>query len=611
MHRPPPHPMDEEERLKALRKYRILDTDPEPQFDRVTAIARRQFDAPIALVAFMDSDRNFLKARGDLPLSESPRDISFCGHTILDDEVLVVNDASKDERFAENPIVTGDFHIRFYAGAPLVTPSGHRIGTVCVFDVKPRESFGEADRAKLKDLAGIVADHLEMRLIVGNVHDEIETRRRAEAEAERLAYHDALTGLPNRTHLLKVIADSLPHQVKGELAALSTDIDHFKSINEALGHIAGDELLQRTARTIRTAVGDDAFIARVSGDEFSILLDAESRSTIEGIAQRLVAATSEPLTIRGHTLSIGLSIGIAFADAGDRDIAALLRRADLALYEAKKDGRRRFVTFSEEMRVNADRRRRLEQDLTEALKTGAISVHYQPIHRASDRALVGVEALARWKHAELGPIGPADFIPLAEETGQILTLGEHILTTALSETHGWGDLFVSVNLSPVQFRLSDLAETIQARLGEFGFPAERLQLEVTESVLLHDIDHARRQIEALQALGVSVSLDDFGTGYSSLSYLRALPFDKVKIDRSFVHGIGDDTTNHAIVQLIVGLARELEMGVTAEGVETESEAVILKAAGCTTLQGFHFGKPMPAEDLAQIIAPAKRRVATR
>ena len=611
MHRPPPHPMDEEERLVALRKYRILDTDPEPQFDRVASIARRQFDAPIGLVTFMDSDRNFLKARGDLPFNESPRAISFCGHAILDDQVLVVNDASADERFSENPIVTGEFHIRFYAGAPLITPTGHRIGTVCVFDTQPRENFDEADKAKLKDLAAIVTDHLEMRLIVGNVHDEIQTRRLAEAEAKHLAYHDPLTGQPNRSHLKKVMAEGLPFEVKGVLAALSADLDHFKSVNDALGHVAGDELLRRTVETIRDAVGKDAFVSRVSGDEFIVLLDGKTWDAVEAIAARLVTETSEPLVLRGHTLSIGLSIGVAFAQAGDHDLGALVRRADLALYEAKKAGRKRFVTFSDDMQINADRRRRIEQDLDRALETGQVTVHYQPIHRASDGAMIGVEALARWKHPDLGTINPIEFIRVAEETGQILRVGEHILRTALADTRDWGDLFVSVNLSPVQFRLSDLARQVAKCLAEGAFPADRLHLEVTEGVLLHDVDHARRQIEALQALGIKVSLDDFGTGYSSLSYLRSLPFDKVKIDQCFVRGIGEDTINHAIVQLIVGLARELEMDVIAEGVETEAEAIVLQAAGVTTFQGYYFGRPIPAAEIEALIVPVKMRRAAR
>ena len=269
--------MDEEARLEALRKYRILDTGPEPQFDRVTEIARRQFGVPIALVAFMDSDRNFLKARCELPISESPRDISFCGHTILDDKVLVVNDTTEDARFAENPLVTGDMALRFYAGAPLTTPSGHRIGTVCLFDTKPHDEFDAAKQEQLADLASIVVDHLEMRYIVGNVHDEIETRRAAEAEAWQAARTDSLTGLPNRMRLSEIAGSELPFAVQGRLAAFYVDIDGFKAVNDGLGHQAGDAILRTVAAKLTDRMGDAAFVARASGDEFIVLFSSSTR----------------------------------------------------------------------------------------------------------------------------------------------------------------------------------------------------------------------------------------------------------------------------------------------------------------------------------------------
>ncbi len=605
MYRPPPHPMDEDERLAALRKYRILDTDPEPQFDRVAEMAKRQFDAPIGLVAFMDSDRNFLKARGDLPTSESPRDISFCGHTILTDDVLVVEDTRNDPRFAQNPLVEAEPKLRFYAGAPLVTPSGHRIGTVCVFDVKPRHDFGEAEKTRLKDLAAIVTDHLEMRLIVGNVHDEIETRRSAEAKALELAYVDTLTGLANRASLLKVLAEGPPFPIRGVLGVLHADVDLFKIVNDTLGHKVGDELLKRLGETIVRIVGD-AFVARSSGDEFVILLDGESREQVMQMALELVEATKEPLVFHGHRVASGISIGVAFGEGPSPSVEATLFDAEIALEEAKRAGRRRAVAFSAEMASAAKRRRRLERDLPGALKSRQITVHYQPIHRCPDNVMIGAEALARWSHPELGWVSPVEFIAIAEKTGLILELGETILRTALHDAGGWGDVYVSVNLSPVQFRLTDLACQIEAILAEADFPAGRLQLEITESVLLDDMEAARRQIDALHALGIRFTLDDFGTGYSSLRYLRQLPFDKVKIDRSFVQGIDVDATSYTIVQLIVSLARSLGMRTTAEGVETETEAELLRTTGCNSLQGYLFGKPMPAAELEARLFPPRR-----
>ena len=336
-----------------------------------------------------------------------------------------------------------------------------------------------------------------------------------------------------------------------------------------------------------------------------VLLDGESRAPVEEVAKTLVATSKEPFLLHGHRVASSLSIGVAFAERTGDNIAALLRNADLALCEAKSSGRRRAVTFTQQMAVNADRWRCLEREIGAALAEGGIMVHYQPIHAAADRGMVEVEALARWRHPELGAVSPVEFIAVAEKTGQILALGEHILRTALADARGWNDLSVSVNLSPIQFRLPDLADQIAAILEANRFPAERLQLEITENVFLHDVEAARRQLQALRALGVKMALDDFGTGYSSLGYLRTLPFDKVKIDRSFVRGLSSGSTNYAIVQCIVGLACQLDMRVTAEGVESENEALLLRAAGCTTLQGFYFGKPMPASEITKRLCPGE------
>jgi diguanylate cyclase (GGDEF)-like protein len=591
--------MDEDQRLAALRQYRILDTDPEAQFDRVAEIARRQFGVPVALVAFMDSNRNFLKARGALPMSESPRDISFCGHTILADEVLVVDDATKDARFAESPLVCAGPQVRFYAGAPLITPSGQRIGTVCLFDMKPRDDFGDVECEKLKDLAAIVVDHLEMRMIVGNVHDEIETRRAAEREARRLAYHDALTGLPNRAYLQDVL--DRPPSTDGCAAVLYVDVDNLKLLNDAGGHGAGDEFLRETAAMLKERAGPEAFVARVDGDEFVVVLACKTKAEIEALATSLVADISRLRTIDGHAVSIGLSVGIAYADVAGDGPNGMFRRADLALRAAKNTGRNHISVFNETMASSADRRRRLELDLDAAIRSGGVTVHYQPIHHAVDRRIVGVEALARWEHPQLGPISPLEFIGIAEENGRILELGEQIMRTALRDGAMWQDLFLSVNLSVAQFRQPNLAHCIGAIMAETGFAPERLELEVTESVFLHDVDTARQQIETLRALGVKTALDDFGTGYSSLSYLQSIPFDKVKIDRAFVTGISRQRANHAIIQCIVALARELDMSVTAEGVEDEGELLLLQAAGCNLIQGYYFGRPMPAADITDLL----------
>lgn len=599
MYRAPPYPLDEAQRLEALRRYRIVDTEPEPQFDRIVDVAKRRFGVPIALVAFVDSGRNFFKARCNLSMSEAPRDMSFCGHAILSDDVLVVKDATTDERFAENPSVVGDFNLRFYAGAPLITSFGYRVGTVCLLDTKPRQSFDEEDVRDLQDLASIVCDHLEMRLIVGDVHDEIETRQAAEAEAYRIAYQDVLTGLPNRALVQKVILEGLPFPPQGVLAGLAVNLDDFKGINDTFGAHAGDELLRRMADIIRATLGARTFAARVNGDEFVMLLDGESHQAVQAIAEEIAEKIATPFVLAGRTVSNSVSIGVAFADTNAQDIETLLKNADLALREAKQSGRGRIATFDENLAGQMRRHARLALDLAFAVREKTIEVFFQPIHQAPDGPMIAVEALARWNHPELGPISPTEFIPIAEESGDILELGEWILRTSLRAARAWGNIFVSVNLSPLQFKLAGLAPIVTSILNETKFPAARLQLEVTESVLLHDLDSAARRIEELHDIGVGVALDDFGTGYSSLNYLADLPFDKIKIDRSLVKGACRDDRRHAIIRHIAALARELDMSITAEGVETEEEAILLTSAGCTSLQGYYFGRPMPAREVRE------------
>lgn len=549
----------------------------------------------------MDSNRNFFKARGNLSMSESPRDISFCGYTILNDEVLVVRDATTDERFAENPFVVGDFHLRFYAGAPLITSSGYRIGTVCLIDTEPHHFFCEEDASDLKTLASIVSDHLEMRLIVGDVHDEIEARRAAETEARRIAYQDVLTGLPNRAQLQKVILEGLPFSPQATMAAFTADLDDFKGVNEAFGHRAGDELLRRTADIIKTTLGERAFVARISSDEFVALLGGESQQAVQTLTEEITARIAAPMVLAGRSISTSVSIGLAFADTDAQNIEALLENADLALRAAKQTNRGHTAIFDVNIARVARRQARLTLDLPLAVRKRAIEVFFQPIHRAPDGSMIGVEALARWHHPELGPISPSEFIPLAEESGQILELGEQVLRASLRAAHPWGNIFVSVNLSPLHFKVTNLASTVALILNETRFPAARLLLEVTESVLLHNLDSAKRRIEELHGIGVSVALDDFGTGYSCLNYLPDLSFDKIKLDRSLVTGACRDDRRVAVIKHIVALARDLNMGVTAEGVETEEEAILLTAAGCTSLQGYYFGRPMPARDIRERI----------
>jgi diguanylate cyclase (GGDEF)-like protein len=598
MHLPPPIPADESARIETLRRYCILDTGPEERFDRIVEIAKRRFKVPIALVAFMDSERNFFKATGGLAVSESPRSLSFCGYTILGDEALVINDARRDPRFAENPLVAGELNLCFYAGAPLIVSNGQRIGTLCLLDTKPRQ-FTEDNVHDLQDMASIVTDLLEMRLAMGNVLEEVERRRTAEARARDLAYRDVLTGLPNRAYRQHVLVDGLSPLSGTPVAALSADIDHFKEVNDTLGHYAGDQVLQRIAELLRGTIGDHGFVARVSGDEFVALFDASSSARIRSIASAVTNACALPCSVGGHTITTSLSLGLAFNDTRGTDIEGLIRDADLALRVAKRNGRNQVAVYDEKIANEARRRTRLGRDLDLAIRNGSIEVKYQPIHQAPNGPMIGVEALARWRHPSLGNISPLEFIELAEESGRILELSGQILLAALKASLHWNDITVAVNLSPVQFKLTDLAHDVDSMLRQLNYPSHRLSLEVTESVLLNDFENAKRQIEQLHRIGVKVALDDFGTGFSSLNYLVGLSFDKLKIDQGFVRGIGQDPKHDAIVRHIIALARELDMRVTAEGVETEEQSSLLAAAGCTSLQGYFFSAALSSTEIDQ------------
>lgn len=601
MHRPPPHPMDETERLEALARYRILDTEAEPQFDRIVEIARRQFNVPIALVAFMDKNRNFLKASGNLEDRESPRDISFCGHAILTDQVTVVLDATKDDRFKNSPLVTSEPKVRFYAGAPLITHDKRHIGTVCLFDFSPRDSFDLDQRSTLAELASVVVDHLEMRFIVGNVSDEISTRKAAEEEVRWLAFHDPLTGLHNRVWLHKSFQDGLEFEDLPKVGALCVDLDNFSMVNKTLGESTGDAALKSIARHLESLAGEKAFTTHLGSDEFVILKAFQDKESVEKLADSIVKCLADEIGVNEQIMPFSASIGVASIDRDRLELETLLRQAETAASTAKAGGRGQRVVFNLEMAEQTERRRILENDLAKALKEDAIEVHFQPIVKAQDRAIVGVECLARWTHEKLGVIGPMDFIEMAEKTGQIMQLGEALMRKALRASREWDGIFVAVNISPLQFRLPDFSQTIVSLLEEVRFPAHRLELAITESVLLDDIDGASRQVEKLHQAGVKISLDDFGTGYSSLSYLKRIAFDKVKIDRSFAHDVEINRTSRAVVNCVLALARELRMEVTAEGIETKEQEDFFRTAGCDTLQGFLFHRPAPAETIGRFL----------
>ncbi|MDB5567509.1 MAG: diguanylate cyclase [Tardiphaga sp.] len=447
-------------------------------------------------------------------------------------------------------------------------------------------------------------------------HEDITERRRTEEKIAHLAHYDALTDLPNRTQFRGELDRELKRVERGaQCAVLYIDIDEFKGINDSLGHQVGDELLKAIAIRLRGCVRGSDIVARLGGDEFAIVqTGVETHSDITDLVARIYGAIREPFECLGHRLLTDASIGIALAPRDGIDLDSLLKNADLAMYGAKEDGRRTYRFFEPQMDAKVKARRTLELDLRHAIADGGFvkggfEVYYQPLVNLRDNVVTGCEALLRWRHPERGMISPAEFIPVAEEIGVISQLGEWVLATACMEAASWpDDIKIAVNVSPIQFRCSLLALHVAAALAASNLPAQRLELEITEAVLIRDDEIALAILHRLRALGVRIALDDFGTGYSSLSYLQRFPFDKIKIDRCFVTDIAEPHGSSSIVQAVVNIAASRNMTTTAEGVETEQQKELLRALGCTEMQGYLFSAARPAAEVRQLISAHQVKV---
>lgn len=836
----------EEARLRSLYSLDILDTVEEVELDHITNLAARLTSAPIAAVSFIDVRRQWVKSRVGIDACEVDRDIAFCGQAILGDSMLEICDARLDPHFADNPLVTGPPHIRYYAGSPLITRSAHRIGSLCIVDTVPRPPMSTDTTALLAGLARIVIDYLELRrsraagriatliaettsdaiicadtgnritywntaaanmlgwsaeeaigqtlnlivperhrashagglarvaaggmprlfgkvielpacrrdgreipieLSLGNWSDEdglpagfaaivrdVSDRKALEEERQRtqalldtvieampvtlfvkgaqdgrytlvnrafealtnlprdailgrtdaelfspedagvfmandqialasrdtilseetlnradgstrvvrsqklgidpdldsapryvlgiseditegraaqdrlshLACHDALTGLANRVKLTDRLAAMLDRSsglIPGAL--LCIDLDRFKIVNDLYGHGFGDEVLVELAGRLQSACGDDALVARLGGDEFAVLCECEPdgvRALL--LASRIVDTVKEPVTLSGRVAHLDASLGVAVFPADGSNAAELLRNADMALYRSKAEGPGTISFFDVSMDHAVHQRRMIEAELRTAVGEGAIVPVYQPIMCLDRNQIIGFEVLARWHHPTLGDVSPALFISVAEESGLIVELGRQILTMAATEAQQWSvPLKIAVNLSPVQLLSGDFAGDVMSVLATAGLDATRLELEVTEGFLIRDTTRAIDILQRLKAIGCQISMDDFGTGYSSLSYFRLFPFDKVKIDQSFIRDMADDRQARAIVQAVIGLGRGLGLSVVAEGVETEAQITMLRDEGCAQVQGYHLGKPAPIETFNHIVRP--------
>ncbi len=435
--------------------------------------------------------------------------------------------------------------------------------------------------------------------------EDVTERLQAEERIVFMARHDALTGLCNRVLFQERAEQALSQVVRmGGFALHCLDLDGFKTVNDTLGHPVGDRLLQAVAERLRGLTREGDTVARLGGDEFAIVqLAVDQARDATALAERTIAAIARPFEIDGQQIVIGTSIGIAMAPNNGGDVDSLLRNADLALYRAKAEGRRTWRFFEPEMNAFAQARRALETDLRLALAHEHLAVHYQPIVNAATGRITGFEALLRWTHPSRGPVSPAEFIAVAEDVGLIVPMGAWVLRQACREAACWPEgVRVAVNLSPVQFRSPHLVRTVTEALSEAGLAPERLELEVTELVLMQDNAAILDVMRELSAIGVQIALDDFGTGYSSLSYLCRFPFGKIKIDQSFIRDLTVRAQAAAIVRTVIDLARSLGMTTTAEGVETEDQRARLTAKGCTELQGFLFSRPCPSAEIPALLA---------
>ncbi len=610
-------PLDEAQRLAALHATRLLGSAPEETFDRITRTAARLLDVPIALVSLIDKDRQWFKSRTGLDACETPREISFCGHAILSDEPLVVPDAAQDARFVDNPLVTGDMHLRFYAGVQLYSVDRKKIGTLCVIDSRPRQ-LGPGELDALRDLARMVEQlvyHRQLAMAAQSLSERLQDcapapgGSPASGELAWLVAHDLLTGLPNRQAMLRAIQGSIAGwRADGTPALVACiNVDRFKRFNETLGHRAGDEILVGLATSLQALLREGDMLARAGSDEFLLLLHARGEHPEpERAFDRIMAAANRAIPTPDGEIALTCSIGTTLLPQDGDDADALLNNAVTAMRHAKAQGRGEIVRFTPELRTEHGRRLTLESHLRRAIAQDELFLQYQPKVDLRSGGLAGFEALVRWRHPEYGVIPPDEFIPIAEESGMIVPIGEWVLRSAVGQLAAWRaqDLPlapVAVNLSARQFLQSDVIAMVGELLEQSGLAPGLLELELTESVSMADPERSVVVMRGLGDLGVMLSIDDFGTGYSSFGYLRRLPLDKLKIDKSFVQDMAHSAESSAIVQAIVAMAHRLQLAVIAEGVETAEQVAALRKADCDQIQGYYYSRPLAIEDCAAFI----------
>lgn len=712
----PTVPHDEIDRLRALADYGLSGDRPLPTLDPVVQIASRMFGTPVAAVNMIGSDHVFLAASTGIGEVDLRRDVSFCAHAINQQDVMVVKDSRLDERFRDNPLVTGPANLRFYAGIPLMSPDGHALGALCVIDGQPRD-FSAEDCERLRELARMAVDRLELRRLeistekarrsfdefarhsptavvwfdaqrrivawnqaaaalhgyaldegpgslvdrlipeaerplfhslvetavaagtfdgvampktahglrkdgsqfelglalfcwrdgeqlVFNAHlQDISAQKRKEEELQRMASTDLLTGLANRARFYRAVEDVLTAARPG--AVLMFDLDGFKNINDALGHAVGDSILCEVANRLHAGVGAAGLAARIGGDEFAVLLeDLTDARQAQQFAESLIGSLSQAIAVDGYEVRVTASCGVAVTPQHGHEAVALIGSADLALFQAKRLGGAQSFVFVQALRMEAVARHLYGLELHRAVQAGEFVLFYQPQVRLSDGALVGAEALIRWWHPQRGLLSPAAFLPALEQGPLAATTGAWILDEACAQLARWRrvgltDFRMGVNLFGAQFRVNDLASCVVDTLERHGLPAQALELEITENIVLDHDEQALESLRRLRDCGVGVAFDDFGTGYASLSLLKRYPLSRIKIDRSFVQGMLESPQDRAVINAVLDMASVFSLETIAEGVETAEQRAALIEAGCMQGQGYLFARPLPVLEFEQ------------
>ncbi|QCG88920.1 sensor domain-containing phosphodiesterase [Azospirillum sp. TSH100] len=573
----PPIPAREEDRLSALQRFELLDTPAEPAFDQITRLAAKLLKVPVALISLVDRDRQWFKSRIGLPVQQTPREHAFCAHALDSDALFVVGDARQDERFADNPLVTGDPNIRFYAGAPLRTADGLALGTICVIDDQPRPSLTPEEEEALRDLSAMTMAHIEARRAVGYLHPVTSLSNRFRF----LADVDALSDDPATVAGTAVVIDAAASQQYAELTRV-------------LGQVCADAFEIDCARRIAACLPAHTRLYHVSPARFAFILSGGV--DLAAMLDRIGAAIRSPFQYQG--VPIATSTGIGFVHQRDVQTGSveLLRAATSAAHQSLET-QKPWCAYDEEQDRAAHRAFLLLRSLTEAMG-GQDQLHmaYQPkVDLRTDRC-IGAEALLRWTHPELGPISPAEFVPLAERTALVRPLTEWVIGAVLTQVAHWHRrgiaLPVSINISMLDLGSGDFADRVEAMLDRHGVRADWIDFEVTESALMTDRAEVDRQLLRLRSLGIAVEIDDFGTGQSALSYLKDIPATAVKIDQRFIRSIAAERSDQIMVRSTIDLAHDLGYLVIAEGVETAEAYDWLRLHGCDFGQGYLISRPL-------------------